>query len=422
MDIKSTVPEPQQSCCPLCGASLPADASFCPHCARSVRPRTWRKAPRPLQKKFLYLAALLTAAAIAAGGIWLYTRPQTVEDQGGVIYTDESGTYQVVLGKSDGTYEPLKELPLTAEQGQEYRFPLCVTFFDSKTGENVSHAMGGKIESSYVTIEPLTETDCPWKHTEPAHSDARPTCALTTFINFYLESGDARLTWTLRMTNGDTLRMHTQLLVEEIPTAHFYPDTTPMQTIEELQALIDNISVTIPQDTIVYVHLPAVTYHGGLTINNYSLRLLGSQEGQTVFTGTIQIGNNDGYISYFDRLNLLGSGSGIGLSAASRVHLTNCTISGWKTGVLAYGKTWVNAMDCCFEDNRVGFHFNASNSSPTHSTYSNNRFARNDTAVLLESIPTDISLKFHDSIFTENGIDIDNRCNHALDISQAIFS
>lgn len=51
-----------------------------------------------------------------------------------------------------------------------------------------------------------------------------------------------------------------------------------------------------------------------------------------------------------------------------QLHLTSCTVSGWKTGVLAYGTTWVNAMDCRFEDNQVGFRFNAEvPSSPTPS-------------------------------------------------------
>ena len=52
--------------CPHCGADLPADASFCPHCARSIKPWTRQKAPKPLQKKFLHIAALVTALAVIA--------------------------------------------------------------------------------------------------------------------------------------------------------------------------------------------------------------------------------------------------------------------------------------------------------------------------------------------------------------------
>mgnify|MGYP003376345822 FL=1 len=420
MKETKTTPE-QQHCCPFCGSDLPAGAAFCPHCARRIRPKTRQKAPRPLQKKFLYLAAVVALAALVAGSVWLYTRPQTQEGDGGVEYTDEDGSYQVIVASSDGSYEPTKEVLHHAEAGQEYRFPLCVTFYDSKTGENVSHAMGEKIASATVAIEPQQESDHPWKNTEPAYHTARPGCALTTLIDFRLESGDARLTWTLKMKNGDTLRMHTDLFIEEIPTAHYYPDTTPMHTIEELQTLVDHIDATVPADTIIYIHLPAVTYEGGLSISGRGINLLGSQEGRTVFTGNTQVTIDGGPICYFDHLDFRGDGSSIGLSASARVHLTNCTISGWKTGVLAYGRTWVNCMNCRFEDNKVGLHFNATDDVVSHTIYSDNEFTNNGTAVLLESVPTDVSLKFPGSVFSGNGTDIDNRCAQDLDISQAVF-
>ena len=55
--------------------------------------------------------------------------------------------------------------------------------------------------------------------------------------------------------------------------------------------------------------------------------------------------------------------------------------------MLAYGTTWVNAMDCRFEDNQVGFRFNAEGTVITHTQYANNEFFHNGTAVLLESEP-----------------------------------
>ena len=418
---ESKITSEKQNLCPLCGAPLPDGAAFCPHCARSIKPRTRQKAPKPLQKKFLHAAALVTALAVIAGGIWLYTRPQTVEGDGGVLYTDKDGSYQVVVGRSDSSYEPLAELRQTAEAGIDYRFPLCVTFYDSKTGENVSHAVGEKIKSAAVAIESLDETDSPWRNTEPAYNEARPRCALTTLINYFLESGDANLTWTLHMKNGDTLRMHTRMFIDEIPTAHYYPDTTPMHTIGELQALVDDLSETIPQGTVIYLHLPPVTYGGGLSIDGHAFNLLGSEEGRTVFTGNMQVVNDGGAISYFDNLDFRGSGSGVGLSASARLHLTNCTVSGWKTGVLAYGTTWVNAMNCRFEDNQVGFHFNAEGTIVTHTQYANNAFSHNGTAVLLESVPAESPLSFPGSVFDGNDTDIDNRCGREVNISQTTF-
>ena len=45
----------------------------------------------------------------------------------------------------------------------------------------------------------------------------------------------------------------------------------------------------------------------------------------------------------------------------------------------------------------------------------------NDTAVLLEDVPSDEPLNFQGCRFTDNGVDIDNRCGQPVEISQAIF-
>ena len=104
-----------------------------------------------------------------------------------------------------------------------------------------------------------------------------------------------------------------------------------------------------------------------------------------------------------------------------QLHLTSCTVSGWKTGVLTYGTTWVNAMDCRFEDNQVGFRFNAEGTVVTHTQYANNEFFHNGTAVLLKSVPAENPLSFPGSVFEDNDTDIDNRCGREVNISQTTF-
>ena len=61
--------------CPHCGAPLPEEASFCPHCARSLNRRVNIRRPFSLSSKVLRLAALLILiAAVCAAGYFL-TRP-----------------------------------------------------------------------------------------------------------------------------------------------------------------------------------------------------------------------------------------------------------------------------------------------------------------------------------------------------------
>ena len=53
--------------------------------------------------------------------------------------------------------------------------------------------------------------------------------------------------------------------------------------------------------------------------------------------------------------------------------------------------------------------------------YMNDLFRNNGTAVLLDRVPNDISLKFPGTRFQNNGTDIDNRCGHALELDEAVF-
>lgn len=88
---------------------------------------------------------------------------------------------------------------------------------------------------------------------------------------------------------------------------------------------------------------------------------------------------------------------------------------------VGYGTTWVNAMDCRFEDNQVGFCFNAEGTVVTHTQYANNEFFHNGTAVLLKSVPAESPLSFPGSVFEDNDTDIDNRCGREVNISQTTF-
>ena len=146
-------------------------------------------------------------------------------------------------------------------------------------------------------------------------------------------------------------------------------------------------------------------------------------EGRTVFTGTVQVnpeGNNN--IVYLYDIDFVGDGAGVGLSFSVNGRATDCTFTGWKTAVLGYGYAWVNVIGCHLADNQVGFHFNSTGQSANHSLYNDNRFENHGTAVLLESVPTDMTLDFVGSVFAVNGTEIDNRCSHSLYRSQAVFT
>lgn len=88
---------------------------------------------------------------------------------------------------------------------------------------------------------------------------------------------------------------------------------------------------------------------------------------------------------------------------------------------MGYGSAWVNVIGCRFSGNQVGFHFNSTGSSVSHTMFNDNHFEENATAVLLENVPTDVIMNFQNSRFRGNRVDIDNRCGQPLDLTQAIF-
>ena len=120
-------------------------------------------------------------------------------------------------------------------------------------------------------------------------------------------------------------------------------------------------------------------------------------------------------------MDVLGDGDGIGVSASGNTRLTGCNLSGWDTAVLAYGSAWVNVIECDVRDNKIGFHFNSEGNSANHSLYNDNVFENNGTAVLLESVPTDMRLQFPGTVFRGNGTDINNRCGQNLNTEETIF-
>lgn len=109
------------------------------------------------------------------------------------------------------------------------------------------------------------------------------------------------------------------------------------------------------------------------------------------------------------------------MSTSAFFRATNCSFTNWETGVLAYGTCWVNVIGCRFDGNQVGFDFNSMGEYVNHSMFKDNYFSNNGTAVLLEAVPTDVTMNFQGSVFSNNQTDIDNRCDQSLDLSQVTF-
>lgn len=415
----------QQKICPHCGAQLPDMASFCPHCAQSVTQRREFRPPRRLPRRVLRGALLVLVLGTLALSAYLYTRPK-VYDNGAaeVIYTDDDGSYQLLLNYFGDRFQPMTDYSEELEEGTTSNKPSRLFINHVDTGVNAKEAFLRKVEAINVELLRGGDSPEPWQYTQPQASDYDLEAASRSILTYTDRSGDMELRWNIRMKNGDTIRLYQRMALGVVPTRHFYPEDVPMDTMDDLQALVDQVNETITSDIIVYIHLPAVTYEGSLLLEQRSMNLIGSEgpDGvRTTFTGTLQATAQNGYICQFQNLCFTGDGEGVGVSASARINFNHCQFTGWRTGVLCYGSSWVNIKDSVFEDNAVGFHFNSTSDNRNDHMYSGNLFRRNGTAVLLESVPGDQALYFEGTRFSRNGADIDNRCGQEVSIADAIF-
>ena len=246
------------------------------------------------------------------------------------------------------------------------------------TGANAGQIFLQKVDSVSAQFLQSPDSPSPMVCSRPEYRDFSPEAAMVSLLDYTGRSGPAELVWTLNMKNGDTIKLRQKIKIDPIETYDYHYEDYPMDTVEQLQTLVDQITKEVPLPAVVNLHLPPVTYEGGLTIENRPINLYGSQEGdrRTTFTDTVRVAAQNGPILYFYDLDFTGHGEGIGVSASARFWAEGCSFTGWKTGMLGYGYAWVNVIACQFADNEVGFHFNSNGGYVNHTMFNEDVYKR----------------------------------------------
>ncbi|MCI9588812.1 MAG: zinc ribbon domain-containing protein, partial [Oscillospiraceae bacterium] len=215
--------------CPHCGAQLPDAASFCPHCAQNISERKEVTPPRHMPRRALYSALTVLLILSVALAAWTYTRPR-VYDNGTaeVIYTDSDGSYQLLLNHFGDRFQPMADYAEEVEEGTTSNKPSRLFINHMDTGVNAKEVFLRKVET--ITVELLQGGDSPepWQYTQPQASDYDPEAASRSILTYTDRSGDMELRWTIRMKNGDTIRLYQRMALGVVPTRHFYPEDVPM--------------------------------------------------------------------------------------------------------------------------------------------------------------------------------------------------
>lgn len=410
--------------CVKCGQMLPDEASFCPHCTAVQTEKKEVKAPRRWKRKALICFGLLLLFAAVGAAISYYHRPQNYEGGAQIVYEDGGKSYKVLLTFSEGdgmTGHAQGERTDTLPEGIESALPCQLYVLDQESGEVVGKTFADKVESCTVDTKPA-ENSRRMEFIEPMYNESFPNAAYVSDVYYTADSGSNDICWTLNMKNGDTISLSTKLTIEKQEAVTYFSEDTPMETAEELQALLDLIEQDVPTDTPVYLHLPAVTYESDITFGNHTWGIYGSQDGEaeTTFAGTVNIKSLSG--NFADLYGVCFEGdSGIGLNAYCVVLLSSCSFEGWDIAAMAQNGAWVNAMDCTFTNNEIALKFNSSSSYGSAPNYPDNTFAGNGIAVSLDCVPGNEVFDFAGSTFSGNDVDIDNKAEHPVSTVNAIF-
>lgn len=410
--------------CVKCGHPLPEHAAFCPHCTALQTEKKEIKAPRRWKKKALAILGILILFAMSEFAFSACRKPKTYEGGAQIVYRDKDRAYRVLLNFSDvdgmagNAVEKQEE---TLPEGMDSALPCQLYVLDEESGKLAWENFTAGVESCKIEIKPH-ENARKAEYTEPVHSESFPNAAYMSSIHYVSDCGTNDIQWTVSMKNGDTILLHTQLTVEKKIAVTYAPEDTPMETTNELNALLESIEAEVPSDTPVYLYLPAVTYDGAITFGDHIWNIYGSTEGSssTTFTGTVSMkGLNGNYACMF---GILFEGkAGTGVDASCFVNFFDCGFDGWDTAALARDGGWVGASNCTFTDNTTALKFQSSFSYGTNPTYADNTFTGNGTAVCIERLAGSEVLDFTGSVFSGNEVDIDNPAEHPINTENAVF-
>lgn len=411
--------------CPHCGVSLRSDAAFCPFCAENIRPRQTVKVPSHLWRKGLRYAVILAVLALLTAAVYNYVTPNVYDARGELTYTLEGNDYHLaVTFRNDGA--PEAEYTVQVEEDGRYDrdAKLFITHVD--TGVDAGQMFNQQIVSAYVQVTQPEDSPSPVTWLQPAFANDPATEGLLhSVLNFTGESqGPVELQWHIGMKNGDTIILRQKLNLATVDSLHYYPEDFPMDTIEELQALVEQIQAEVPLPTVVHLHLPPVAYEGGLTIDGRTINLygsLGEHNMRTTFLGPVVYKPEQDPQGFIQFIDFRGGGSGTGLTVEADCHVEDCGFSGWETGLLIGGEDWADPVGCLFEDNSVGFRFDSGGSYVNANRFEGNAFLDNGTAVELLRVPGTKTLYFDGCRFAGNDTDLSNPAGHPVNISYATF-
>lgn len=224
--------------------------------------------------------------------------------------------------------------------------------------------------------------------------------------------------WTLYMKNGDEIQLTMTVEFEEQTTLYFGQQDAPLETAQELQALLDRLAEEYDADTSITVELPDVTYDAPVSVG-CAVTLKGSG---TTFAAPVTVtplSDTERCHAYvrFSEVSFEGDGGGTGVTARAPTYLENCRVTGWDVGALAVNGGWVYLHGGYIGGNGVGARYDSAYSNSYTYTIRRIDFLNNTTALELLCLPPNSYAALDDCRFRGNGTDVYNPGGYRIEVN-----
>lgn len=410
--------------CINCQREIPQEASFCPHCATSQVEKEEVKVPVIWRKKVILAAAAILLVLLVGWMAGRYHTPQVYEGGAEVVYAVDDAIYHVLVtfSATDGVMKAgQSETTVELPPGMESGFPDQLYIYQEGTDAHVREAFMALVERCTVEAVPLNGAQR-MQVVAPTYLEDFPYAAQTAEVIYTTACGTNEIHWTLYMKNGDEIHLQQEIRTIEKNVVSYYPENVPMDTAEDLQALLDQIAGEVAEDTSVEIYLPPVIYDQEIHVGRGSYTFYGGSDGvtHTTFTKTMTVDTDSYQFLEMYGVCFVGEG-GTGILARDAVWLIDCYLEGWDVAAVSAHGGWIGSTNSTFANNRVGIQMDTLDSQSSVTSYRNNRFTDNDTAVLISQLYGTMVLTFEETVFAGNGVDIDNPAGHPVDTSGAIF-
>ena len=397
--------------CIYCGKELPDQASWCPFCEKEQQ--EVKEVPVPSRRRRKIIGFTAAAILLCACGIWIYMRhsPKVYEGGAKVLYKIDGKDCSVFLSFRSDAYKTGKE---TAElidrvrQGNTSAIPSQLYAWSAEDPD-IQDAFASRVKSCTVSANPekgasAVQINGP----DPADGNAAGP-AWAADIVYGPDTGTNTLCWEVTMKNGDILRLYQTVTCELQPVIEYHYEDMPMDTLEEVSALIEKAALEEDPDALLELYLPPVTYEGELVLDQRTAILYGSEEDgkKTTFTGTVRVKTRIPALAEFYELEFQGNG-GTAIISTDALRVQACLFQGWDVGIDMEDGAWVSVSNAAFVGNQVGFLFNSHSCTFSNPNYENVVFAENDIGLQIKSVPKDIGLNFIGTVFDGNETDVDD--------------